>query len=174
MELGSLATLHTIDGLMSWAGREGWHAVLSDCVQRHTAKALAVAGIELAELAEVIRDDFIPAIWGAAFEDLVASVTPEGRNLADDYLRRRGWKESISTREYISGLRHAAISLYEVSGLVPGESMLLRDLVRPGEPVRVFEKSGSRGLRQWDRIATRVISLREPRHHQRHADAVRL
>jgi hypothetical protein len=54
------------------------------------------------------------------------------------------------------------ISLYEVSGLVPGESMLLRDLVRGGEPVRVLEKRGSQGLRQWDRIATRVIPLR---HH---------
>ncbi|WP_270933824.1 hypothetical protein [Falsiroseomonas oryzae] len=53
------------------------------------------------------------------------------------------------------------ISLYEVSGLVPGESMLLRDLVRGGEPVRVMEKRGSQGLRQWDRIATRVIPLRQ-------------
>jgi hypothetical protein len=51
------------------------------------------------------------------------------------------------------------MSLYEVSGLVPGESMLLRDLIRGGEPVRVMEKSGSQGLRQWDRIATRVIPL---------------
>jgi hypothetical protein len=39
--------------------------------------------------------------------------------------------------------------------------MQLRDLVRGGEPVRVLEKLGSQGLRQWDRIATRVIPLRE-------------
>jgi hypothetical protein len=146
--LGTLATLHTIDGLMSWAGREEWRVVLADYIQRHTAQACAAAEIDTAELIEVIGDDFIPAIWGAAFEDLVASVLPDGRNLADDYLRRRGWKENVSTREYITGLRHAVISLYEVSGLVEGESMLLRDLVRPGEPVRAFEKSGSRSLRQ--------------------------
>ena len=53
------------------------------------------------------------------------------------------------------------ISLYEVSGLAPGESMLLRDLVRGGGPVRVSEKRGSEGLRQWGRIATRVIPLRD-------------
>lgn len=39
--------------------------------------------------------------------------------------------------------------------------MLLRDLVRGGEPVRVWEKSGSQGLRPWDRIATRIIPLRD-------------
>jgi len=100
-------------------------------------------------------------LFGAAFEDLLATDLPDGRNIADDYLRRRGWKESVSTREYIAGLRGSFISLYEVSELVPGESMLLRDLVRGGEPVRVLEKSGSQGLRPWDRIATRVIPLRD-------------
>ena len=39
--------------------------------------------------------------------------------------------------------------------------MLLRDLVRGGEPMRVSEKLGSQRLRPWDRIATRVIPLRE-------------
>src|SRR5918998_1316384 len=38
--------------------------------------------------------------------------------------------------------------------------MRLRALVGGGEPVRVSEKRGSEGLRQWDRIATRVVPLR--------------
>ena len=145
---------------MAWAGREEWRVILADYLDRHAAPALATAAIDLHDLAEVIGDDYLPSVWGAAFEDLVATVLPDGRNLADDYLKRRGWKENVSTREYITGHRHAAISLYEVSGLVARESMLLRDLVRPGEPIRVFEKSGSRGLRQWDRVATRVITIR--------------
>jgi hypothetical protein len=101
-------------------------------------------------------------LWGAAFEDLLATDLPDGRNLAEEYLRRRGWKEPAATRAYIAGLRRSAISLYEVSGLVPGDSMLLRDLVRGGAPIRVMERSGSRGLRQWDRIATRVITRTPP------------
>ena len=52
------------------------------------------------------------------------------------------------------------LSLYEVSEVVPGESLALRDLVRGGDPVRVMERSGSRSLNQWDRIATRVIPVR--------------
>jgi hypothetical protein len=134
---------------------------LADVLDRHTAKACAAAGIEVQEIADLLGNDAAMVVWGAAFEDLVATDLPDGRNLADDYLRRRGWKEGASTREYIAGLRRATISLYEVSGLVPGESMQLRDLVRGGDPVRVSEKLGSQGLRQWDRVATRVIPLRE-------------
>jgi hypothetical protein len=101
-------------------------------------------------------------VWGAAFEDLLATDLPDGRNLADEYLRRRGWKEPAATREYIAGLRHAAISLYEVSGLVPGESMPLRDLVRGGEPIhrgrhREAERKVSR-MRTWLGRLARDIS----------------
>lgn len=39
--------------------------------------------------------------------------------------------------------------------------MLLRDLIRGGAPIRVMERSGSRGLKPWDRIATRVITQRK-------------
>ena len=71
-------------------------------------------------------------LWGVAFEDLLATDLPDGRNIADGYLRRRGWKASASTRDHITGLRRSVINLDEVSGLVPGRSMQLRDLVRGG------------------------------------------
>jgi hypothetical protein len=47
--------------------------------------------------------------------------------------------------------------LYEVSDIVPGESCLLRDLIRGGEPVRVSERSGTRYLKPWARIAARLV-----------------
>lgn len=147
--------------MIAWAKREEWRGTLAEFIDRHSAKACEAAGIDVEEIADVLGDDAATVVWGAAFEDLVAADLPGNRNVADDYLRRRGWKEGASAREYIAGLRRAAISLYEVSGLVPGESMLLRDLVCGGEPVRVSEKLGSQGLRQWDRIATRVVPLRE-------------
>ena len=86
---------------------------------------------------------------------------PDGRNLADEYLRRRGWKESAATRDYVAALRATPISLFEVSDIVTGEGMALRDLVHGSDPVRVAEKSGSRGVRQWDRIATRLVHVRD-------------
>jgi len=152
--------LPDISGLIAWSERAEWRGALGDLVMRHGGQAYAGAGIEMADLTHVLDDYAGSVLWGAAFEDLLSTDLPDGRNIADDYLRRRGWKESVATREYIGGLRRSVISLYEVSGIVPGESMLLRDLVSGGEPVRVTEKRGSESLHQWDRIATRVIPLR--------------
>ena len=51
------------------------------------------------------------------------------------------------------------MSLFEVSDIVGGVSFLARDLVRGGDPVRVFERSATRSLSQWDRIAARVVTV---------------
>ncbi|MBL6081502.1 hypothetical protein JMJ56_26280 [Belnapia sp. T18] len=152
---------HDIAGLIAWAKREEWRGALAELLDRHSAQACTGAGIKMEDIADVLGDNAATILFGAAFEDLVATDLPGGRNVAEDYLRRRGWKEGASTRDYIAGLRRSVISLYEVSGLVPSQSMRLRDLVRGGEPVRVSEKLGSQGLRQWDRVATRVIPLGE-------------
>ena len=80
------------------------------------------------------------------------------RNVADKYLKRRGSKESAGARAYIRALRTSVVS-YEVNDVVVGESFLARDLVRGGEPVRVFERSATRSLSQWDRIAARVVTV---------------
>jgi hypothetical protein len=97
-------------------------------------------------------------LWGCAFEDLVSAGRAE-RNIADDYLKRRGWKESAGTRAYIEALRRSSMSLYEVSDIISGVSFPARDLVRGGDPVRVFERSATRSLSQWDRIAARVVTV---------------
>ena len=157
-----MSPLPDMSGLIAWARREEWRDALAERIERHAAKACAGAGIEVTAIETLLGEYGVSTVWGAAFEDLLATELPGGRNIADDYLRRRGWKESAATREYIAGLRRSVMSLYEVSDLVPGESIVLRDLVRGGEPVRVMEKRGSQGLRQWDRVATRVIPLR---HH---------
>ncbi len=160
-EAAALPTPHDISGLIAWSKREEWRGALAALIERHCAGACAGAGIAAAEIEDVLGDHAATVLWGAAFEDLLATDLPDGRNVADDYLRRRGWKEGASTRDHIAGLRRSAISLYEVSGLVPGRSMRLRDLIRGGEPARVSEERGSEGLRRWDRVATRVVPLRD-------------
>ncbi|MBL6459515.1 hypothetical protein JMJ55_29840 [Belnapia sp. T6] len=147
---------HDIAGLIAWAKREEWRGALAELLDRHSAQACAAAGIEMEDIADVLGDDAATVLWGAAFEDLVATDLPGGRNVADDYLRRRGWKEGPSTRDYITGLRRSVISLYEVSGLVPGESMQLRDLVRGGDPVRVSENRSRPPIRLIFRVSLRI------------------
>ena len=53
---------------------------------------------------------------GDVFEDfLTQSLEPDGRNIVENYLKRRSWKESAGNRRYIEALRGSCMSLYEVS-----------------------------------------------------------
>jgi hypothetical protein len=153
-----MSTSQSIQGLIKWSQREEWRGNLEAVLERHVGPACRVAGIGLEELAEIIGDHWMSTLWGCAFEDLVSAGRAE-RNVADDYLKRRGWKESAGTRAYIEALRRSSMSLYEVSDIVGGVSFLARDLVRGGDPVQVFERSATQSLTQWDRIAARVVTV---------------
>src|SRR3546814_16892205 len=59
----------------------------------------------------------------------------------------------------MKALRYAVMSLYEVSEVVPGQSMRLRDLLREAEPVTVHERSATQSLANWDRIAARIVTV---------------
>jgi hypothetical protein len=83
-------------------------------------------------------------LWGCVFEDFLTRAFDDGRNIVDDYLKRRGWKESASNKAYVIALRSSVMSLYEISDIVREESFLARDLVRGREPVRVSERSATR------------------------------
>jgi hypothetical protein len=153
-----MAAVHSIEGLIKWVRRDEWRRAFEDVFQRHVGQACRGAGIELDELAELVGDHGVSNLWGCAFEDFVSSGQDE-RNVAVDYLKRRGWKESAGTRAYVEALRLSTMSLYEVSDIVVGESFLARDMIRGGEPVRVFERSATRSLKQWDRIAARIVTV---------------
>src|SRR5262249_8709220 len=62
-------------------------------------------------------------------------------------------------RAYMSGLRTSVMSLYEVSDIIRDTSFQARDLVRGGDPILISEKSATHSLKQWDRIATRVVQV---------------
>ena len=106
-----MPVIHKLDGLIAWIRRPEWREVMTETLLRHIDKACAGADLELEELWGVLDDAAQGVIWGAAFEDLLASDLPDGRNLADEYLKRRGWKEPVATQECIAALRHSVISL---------------------------------------------------------------
>jgi hypothetical protein len=105
------------------------------------------------------EDLFMSTVWACAFEDFLTREFEDGANVVDEYLKRRGWKESASVRTYMAALRNSTMSAYEVSDIVPGESFRARDLVRGGEPVLISEKSATRSLKLWDRMAARVVDV---------------
>src|SRR3546814_17375973 len=59
----------------------------------------------------------------------------------------------------MKALSTSVLSLYEASEIVPGQSMTPRDMLRGGEPLLVHEHSATQSLKQWDRIAARVVTM---------------
>src|SRR3989304_5626814 len=154
-----MASAHSLAGLMKWLRREEWQYSLNDLLDRHLGPACAKADVSVDELPGIIGDHHSTVLWGCVFEDLLARDLDDGRNIVDEYLKRRGWKESALNRAYMTALRSSVMSVYEISDIVPEESFLARDLVRGGEPMRVSERSGTRYLKPWDRIAARVMQV---------------
>jgi hypothetical protein len=155
-----MAAGYSIAGLLKWTHRDEWREGLEALLDFHLRPACAKTGVDSDEIPALIGDGLFVKVWGCVFEDFLTKDDDEGRNVVDDYLKRRGWKESASNKAYMAALRTAVMSLYEVSDVVPGESFLARDLVRGGDRIRVSERTASRRLKQWDRIAARVVPLR--------------
>lgn len=158
-----MAERNDISGLLAYIGREGdWRARLQDVVAEHLMPALEEFEIDQDDLTELLGEQWSGVLWGCGFEDFLGQEYEDG-NIVDLYLKRRGWKETVLNRAYFVALRDAAVSLYEVSDVQPGVSMVLRDLLSDAAPVTVREKSASRTLKQWDRISVRVVPERD--HH---------
>jgi hypothetical protein len=74
-------------------------------------------------------------------------------------LDQRGWKESLQARDYLRAWSGSVVSLYEVVAVKPERGLVLRDLVRGGEPVEVADRLGSRSAVLRDRLGARVLTI---------------
>ena len=158
-----MAERNDISGLLSFIGREGsWRERLQDVVAEHLMPALEEFDLDQDDLAELLGEQWSGVFWGCGFEDFLGRQYNDG-NIVDLYLKRRGWKETVLNRAYFAALRDAPVSLYEVTDVQSGTSMVLRDLLSDAAPVTVLEKSATRTLKQWDRIAVRVVAERDHR-----------
>lgn len=121
--------------------------------------ACKAAGITLEKLPKVVGEGYVSVLRACAVEDFLASELEDGDNIVDAYLKRRGWKESVPNKRYLRSLRSSVMSLYEVSDIVRDQSFLARDLLRGGEALRISERSATRTLKQWDRLAARIVNV---------------
>jgi hypothetical protein len=134
----------SLAALMKWLNHDDWGDVFFSVLDQHF-NAREAHGLEASELEELLGDAGFANLWGSAFEDFLTRRDAEGRNIVDDYLKRRGWKETATNKRYMSALQHSVMSLYEVSAIVPGVSFLARDLVRGGDPCTCMNARG----RKW-------------------------
>lgn len=151
---------HDLKGLMKFLARDEWRGCLEEVFDDHFGPVLRAGDMEFDDLAEILSDDWAMTLWGCAFEDfLTQDFDIAGVNIVDEYLKRRGWKEGAQAKAYMKALRTSIMSLYEVSDIVPGKSLMARDLIRGGEPVAVSEGTATQTLKQWDRIAARIVPV---------------
>ena len=145
---------------MKWLTRAEWRDRFAEVYDHHLLPACRRTGFDAEEVITILGENwFMTTVWGCAFEDFLTRESADGRNIVDDYLKRRGWKEGASARTYMSALRASVMSLYEVSGIVRDTSFRARDLVRGGDPILISERLATRSLAQRDRIATRVVEV---------------
>jgi hypothetical protein len=154
-----MANANSLSGVRKWLEREEWQEAFNDLLARHLGEPCEAAGVDLDRLVSILGDDRMGVLFGCVFEDMLAADLEDGRNVVDEYLKRRGWKESVPNKRYMTALRSSIMSLYEVSDIVRDQSFLARDLLRGGEPVRVSEKLGTRTLKPWDWLAARIVKV---------------
>ncbi|MFB3082859.1 MAG: hypothetical protein ACE1Z4_05305 [Gammaproteobacteria bacterium] len=152
-----------IRNIMKWAARPEWsdkQATVFDAHLSPLCERISMSQKELAE--ELAEHGYDGMLFGIMFEDFLSRrLPPDDKNIIDDYLKRRGWRDSVSGRRYLQKLRDSVLSLYEVVEVSPGRHCDLRDLVRDrdGEIIRVFEHMGTQDLVKWDRLAARVLKM---------------
>ena len=158
-----MKTTHDLFGLMKFMGRESWRHDLQDVMDAHFGAILEETDLDFDDVGDILGEHWQMTLWGCAFEDALSQEFEGRRNPVDDYLKRRGWKESAATRAYLKALRTSVLSLYEVSEIVPGESFLARDLLRGGEPLLVHEGTATQTLRPWEKLAARIVAVGDRR-----------
>lgn len=155
-----MGTKNDLDDLIRFIGGDVvWSQRLTGVMDEHLLPALEEFDVDFEELGDILGSSWPMVLWGCAFEDFLGrTYGRDGQNIVDLYLKRRGWRETALNRAYIEGLRDAPVSLYEVSGIKAGESMVLSDRLTDAKPITVHEKSATRQLRPWDQIAVRVVA----------------
>ena len=155
-----MASKHLLHGLIKWSMRERWADLFERVLEDHVLQTCDDTDLEIDDIVTTIGEDlFMSTVWACAFEDFLTREFDGAGNAIDDYLKRRGWKETASTRAYMAALKNSTMSLYEVSDVVRGTSFRARDLIRGGEPILISERSATRALKPWDRIAARVVQV---------------
>ncbi len=159
------STDKAIENLMKWAEGPDWRERFRGIFQDHLGEVCERFSMTPDEVTdELMESGHWGMLFGVIFEDFVSRSFPGGNgNVVDDYLKRRGWRESARGKRYLQLLRDSVLSLYEVVDVKPGRYADIRDLVRGGAAFRVYEQMGTRNMVRWDRLAARVISMENRR-----------
>ena len=146
--------------LLEWATSDEWAPRLREVHMDHMESVAEVIEDDPYELLELLGDSVV-SLNGFIAEDFFGKSFGEHEelNVIDDYLERRGRRESVEGRRYLEAMRDSTPSLYEVVEVDPGRCLTVRDLLVDGDAVTVFENLGSQSAAPWDRLAARIVVI---------------
>lgn len=147
-----------VANLVKWSAGDKWGPMLEQIFAEHFDEICEDFVMTNEEITDALGDSFV-MIYGWVLEDFFTVEFDDGVNVIDDYLKRRGWREKVPAKRYLQALRDSTFSLYEAVDIDPGRSITVRDLIFGGDAVRVNEVSGSQMVRQWDRVAARIVTV---------------
>ncbi|MFQ6018644.1 MAG: hypothetical protein ACE5KF_10665 [Kiloniellaceae bacterium] len=162
LAVGAPGVDKAVVNIMKWTKRGEWSDLCAEVLVDHLGPACDDFEIAPEDLAREIGSElFVMAVACAIDDFLTRDFEPGDRNAVDDYIRRRGWKESVPGKRYLRAIRKSVMSLYEVTDTVPGSHLFLRDLVRGGDPIRIEDRMASNTAARWDRLAARVLRVND-------------
>ncbi len=156
----ALGALRGLKAISEWAERDDWSPWAGAAMREHIGKAVEDAGLPPEKLEEMLGEDAVSLAMASALEDLATWRGGTGdRNLVDDLLARRGWKEMAPVRRYLAATRDSVMSLYRIEEVEPDSHVIARDLLRGGEPVRLEDREVTHNADEGDAMAARVTHL---------------
>ncbi|MBE1236319.1 hypothetical protein IHV25_01445 [Phaeovibrio sulfidiphilus] len=156
----------SIGGLVRYAQGGEWRLRTDAVRDEHVKEVMEAHGFEKFEdLSRFIGPNWGMALFGAAFEDMVSRTFEDGNpeheqgNIVEVYLRRRGWKEKMLVKGYLTSLAESVPTLLEVLEVEPGRTVLVKDtLGADAGPVLVHEKTASTMVSPGDMLAGRLVA----------------
>ena len=86
-----------ISHLMDWADMSDWEEMKSDIFDSHLMAAADRLDMDMTDLSDaLLQSELAGIMFGFCFEDLASMrFPPDDRNLIEDFLKRRGWREGV-------------------------------------------------------------------------------
>jgi len=148
------------DNILKYVRSKPWHERFLAYYDKMVVVYAEQLSMMPEELNEKLSDHPQDVLFGGIFEDFIQRDFDEApHNFIDNYLKRRGWKDSAIGREYLRLFRTIPISLYEVVDVDPGKSITVENLIVPSGEIIVTEKAGSMGVKVFDCLAGIVVPL---------------
>jgi hypothetical protein len=152
---------NAINHLIKHANRGEWiHRQQQFNLDMFTEAAEHV-GVETDKFIQALEDsDYNSVVQGYLFELFATCYWDnEDKNLIENYLQCKGWKETAYGKRYLNALNESNVQLWEVVSVNVGQSVDIRPAGTSNTPMQVSEAEGSRQLQEWCFIAARPIIL---------------